>query len=667
MRKCLEILFLVTAFLFLCFVPAAAEVGDEDCLACHSDKSLEAETERGKQLTLFVPEDALKGSVHEDLSCTGCHKAEDDSAFEEVPHWTKEKPLKMNCGECHDDVMEGFLKDDIHGQAFKEGNPRAPYCGECHGGHAILPMDSPDSRISKTHQADTCGNCHGQEKLNLEDNITKRNLITRYKESVHFQAVLDGKNGASCTDCHSHHNILTSASKNSTVERSNIINVCQNCHSGEVNRYENGPHGRSLAHGNNDVPNCTTCHGDHDMASLRARYGDAKQWASTQVCVWCHNNERMMARYGLDTLPVQSYMRDFHGLTQRGTMGASATCSDCHDPHHSLPADHPASRMHLTNRGTACGKCHGQVSENFAQSFSHRKAMRIQGGNIENIIKNIYIIIIVVSVLGMVGYNSIVWLWAVRRKFRLQRDQKHVNRMSRFERVSHFILFITFSLLVFTGFALKFPEAFWAKWLFSIGMTEAVRAAIHRLAATAMTLNLMLFIVYMFLRRRGRGLLREILPGKRDFADFMKSLKFYFKRPDTDAHPRFGVFNFVEKFEFWALIWGTGVMVVSGVILWFPKAIPAEWPTWIINVARVIHYYEALLATLAILIWHGYHTLFHPDEYPMNTSWITGYITAEEAGHRFEDEAVRKMQRAEKPPKQKPPKQKLEEKPGEEK
>lgn len=658
----MAILFLAAVLLSYFTAPLTAVVSNEDCLTCHSDKSLEAETERGKQLNLFVPGDALKGSVHEDLSCTDCHKAENESAFEETPHWSEAKPLKMNCGECHYDVMEGFLKNDIHGQAYTKGNPRAPYCGGCHGGHAILPIKSPDSRMAKIHQSDTCGNCHGQEKLNLEDNITKRNLITRYKESVHFQAVSAGKNGASCTDCHSHHNILTSASKNSSVERSNIIRVCQKCHSEEVLRYENGPHGRSLAHGNNDVPNCTTCHGDHDMASLRVRSGDAKQWASTQVCVWCHNNERMMARYGLDTLPVQSYMRDFHGLTQRGTKGASATCSDCHDPHYSLPASHPASRMHLTNRGTACGKCHGQVTENFAQSFSHRKAMQNQGGNIENIVKDIYIVIIVVSVLGMVGYNSIVWLWAVRRKFRLQRDQKHVNRMSRFERVSHFILFITFSALVITGFALKFPEAFWAKWLFSIGMTEAVRASIHRLSATLMTLNLILFVVYMFARKRGRGLLKEILPGKRDFSDFLKSLKFYFKRPDINEHPRYGVFNFVEKFEFWALIWGTGVMVVTGVTLWFPKAIPAGWPTWIINVARVIHYYEALLATLAILIWHGYHTLFHPDEYPMNTSWITGYVTAEEAEHRFEKQAIDKMQMAEKLAKQK----KIEQEQGEE-
>jgi formate dehydrogenase gamma subunit len=354
----------------------------------------------------------------------------------------------------------------------------------------------------------------------------------------------------------------------------------------------------------------------------------------------------MMARYGLDTIPVQSYMRDFHGLTQRGTMGASATCSDCHDPHHSLPADHPSSRMHISNRGTACGKCHGQVSDNFAQSFTHRKAMEKPGAKLESVIRTIYILLIAFTVAGMLFYNFIIWLWTVKEKFKIQRDQKHVNRMTLFERRSHLVLFITFSLLVITGFALKYPEAFWAKWLFAVGMNEIVRAFIHRLAAVAMTFNLILFGLYMILRQRGRGVLYELLPRKRDFSDALKSIKFYLGIAREKHPPRYGVFNFAEKFEFWALIWGTVIMVISGLVLWFPKALPAGWPSWVINVARVIHFYEALLATLAIIIWHGFHTMFHPDEYPMNTSWITGYITEREAKHRFEDEAIEKMQKS---------------------
>jgi formate dehydrogenase gamma subunit len=639
--------FLAALLVFVCFSPfrVQAKVTNEDCLACHSDKDLQTETERGKTLNLFVPEDALKGSVHESLSCTDCHKAESDTAFEETPHGTKEKPVKIDCWGCHDDVYEGFIKTDIHGRAVNNGNPRAPNCYHCHGGHNILPLSYPESRMSKKNQADTCGKCHGQEDLNLEDNITKRNLIVRYKDSVHYQAIQEGKNGATCTDCHSHHNILSSAEPASTVGRVNIMEECQQCHPNEVKTYSDGPHGRTLKHGNNDVPNCTTCHGDHDMASLRVRVGDAKQWSSTQVCIWCHNNIRMMARYGLDTIPVQSYMSDFHGLTQRGTMGASATCSDCHDPHHSLPADHPSSRMHISNRGTACGKCHGKVTDTFTMSFSHRKALGEPGFKISSIIQVIYIILIIGTVAGMLFYNFVVWLWAVRRKLTNQRDKKNIIRMSKYERTNHMILFIAFTILAITGFALKFPEAFWARWLFAIGMNETIRAFIHRLAALTMTVNLIFFVLYMILKKRGRGKFRELLPGKRDLSDFFKSLKFYLGKTKNNEPPKYGIYNFAEKFEFWALIWGTVIMLLSGLILWFPKALPVSWPPWVISVARVIHYYEALLATLAIIIWHGFNTMFHPHEYPMNTSWLTGYITEEEAKHRFEDEAIEKMKK----------------------
>ena len=637
----LSFLFCGILLVLFCFQPAVSQVTDADCLGCHSDKSLEAETQRGKTLNLHVPEGALLGSVHEGLSCTDCHIGA--RSFEEVPH--ADKPLKKGCANCHQEEKQISSKD-VHGTAREAGNPRSPTCWACHGGHQVMPSASPQSRFSKINQPDTCGKCHGGDKLFPEEKgITKRNLVSRYKSSVHWEAILQGKNAAACTDCHGTHNILSSASHDSGVSRTGVANSCQKCHPIEAKSFWTGAHGNALLYGNNDVPNCTTCHGDHDMASLRVRIGDAKQWASTQVCMWCHGNSRMMRRYGLDTTPVESYMRDFHGLTQRGTLGASATCSDCHDPHHSLPANHPSSRMHISNRGPTCAKCHGKVSDSFVMSFTHRKAIKKEGFKIENIVRTIYFVIILCTVIGMLIYCFIVWLQAVQEKMKLQREQRYIRRMSRFERSSHFILFISFTMLVITGFALKFPETFWAKWLFALGINEAIRAFIHRFAAVLMVISIFFFVLYLLLRKRGRCLFREMLPKKRDFSDIFKSIKYYLGISKDKNKPKYGVFNFVEKFEFWALVWGTMVMVVTGLLLWFPKVIPADWPAWFYNVARIIHYYEAILAALAILIWHGFHTVFHPDEYPMNTSWLSGYLTEKEAKHHFEEEAVKKMKK----------------------
>ncbi len=616
-----------------------AEMTNDDCLTCHGDKDLEAETERGKSLELFVPENALVGSVHEELACIDCHIGAD--SFEEIPH--SKTPLKRACKNCHETEYDETSKD-VHGKGCASGDKMTPSCCTCHGGHDIKPLNSPESRFSDMNQPDTCGKCHGGDKLTTkEHSIYKRNLITRYKSSVHWQALNEGKRAASCTDCHGSHNILPSGFDESGVSRENEANSCKKCHRLEGEAFWDGPHGDALRHGNNDVPTCSTCHGDHDMASLRVRGGDAKQWAATQVCIWCHGNSRMMARYGLDTTPVDSYMQDFHGLTQRGTLGASATCADCHDPHHSLPATHPNSRMHITNRGPTCGKCHGQVTENFAMSFSHKKSIEIEGTRLESIIKMVYIILIFVTIGGMLLYVTLVWFKAVRKKIREQRREKYLVRMNGFEKNVHKTLLLSFITLVITGFALKFPDTFWAKFLFSIGMNESIRAFIHRVAAFVMILDSIIFFIYMVLNRKGKKLFREFLPKKRDITDIFKTIKYYLGISRENDAPKYEVFSFAEKFEFWAMVWGTIVMAITGLILWFPKIIPGTWCSCIIPISRVIHYYEAILAALAILVWHGFHVIFHPDEYPMNTSWWSGYLTKKESDHRFEEEAQKKQ------------------------
>lgn len=635
MRKFLVCIFLFSPLLF-------SGPTNEDCLSCHSMEGIEAVTERGKNLKLFVSPDALKGSAHEHLNCIDCHTGA--KTFDDAPH--SDKPLEIACTVCHESIYQAYIKTDVHGRAHKAKNKMAPECHGCHGGHDILPLSNPQSRMSRQNQPETCGKCHGQEEINLQADIVKRNLITRYKASVHWQAIELGKPGATCTDCHGHHTILRSSEPESKVSQVGILSTCMPCHPNEVNTFREGAHARALVHGNLDVPTCTTCHGDHDMASLRLRRGDALQWSATQVCIWCHNNERMMARYGLDTSPARSYLRDFHGLTQKGTFGAAATCADCHDAHHSLPASHPQSRMNISNRGTACGRCHGEVSQTFAMSFTHKTTMKKPGEKLEEIIRVLYIILITISVIGMVAHNTVIWLWAIRKKFIDQRKKGLIKRFNRYEIISHLILFLTFTTLAITGFALKFPEAFWVKWLFALGITENVRAFIHRTAAVFMVLDTFIFGLYLLSSKRGKAILKLFLPRFKDVKEFIELMRYYLTM--KGERPKLGVFDYSEKFEFWALMWGVIIMAVTGFILWFPKSLPYGTPSWLINVARVIHYYEALLATLAIVIWHGYNTIFHPEEFPMSTTWLTGKETEEEAHEKYNETALRIMEKVEK-------------------
>jgi cytochrome b subunit of formate dehydrogenase len=94
--------------------------------------------------------------------------------------------------------------------------------------------------------------------------------------------------------------------------------------------------------------------------------------------------------------------------------------------------------------------------------------------------------------------------------------------------------------------------------------------------------------------------------------------------------PAFRKFDYTQKAEYWAVIWGTVVMGLTGFILWFPT-IATQWtPAWAVRVSEVIHYYEAILAVSAIFIWHFFYVIFMPSEYPMSLVWLDGKMSAEE-------------------------------------
>ena len=104
------------------------------------------------------------------------------------------------------------------------------------------------------------------------------------------------------------------------------------------------------------------------------------------------------------------------------------------------------------------------------------------------------------------------------------------------------------------------------------------------------------------------------------------------RRDDPPAPVRLG---YVEKIEYWAALWGTAVTAVTGFVLWFENFTLANLPGWVPEAATVLHFLEAILATLAILIWHFYFVIFDPAVYPMDTTWMTGkppFSRAEERG-----------------------------------
>ena len=149
----LSALFLLVIALPLLPCWAAQGPTSDDCLACHSDKSMT--TKRGgRTVSLFVDQKKFAGSIHGSLQCTSCHA---DLDGKELPHST---PLaKVNCGSCHSEEAQ-LLAKSMHGKAAGRGDALAPRCVSCHGNHDILPVKDPRSSVAAMKVPFVCGQCH---------------------------------------------------------------------------------------------------------------------------------------------------------------------------------------------------------------------------------------------------------------------------------------------------------------------------------------------------------------------------------------------------------------------------------------------------------------------------------------------------------------------------
>jgi len=216
----------------------------------------------------------------------------------------------------------------------------------------------------------------------------------------------------------------------------------------------------------------------------------------------------------------------------------------------------------------------------------------------------------------------------------MNKPEEKFLRMTLNERIQHILLFTTFITLVITGFGLKYPEAFWVKWIVAVVGENAfeLRGDVHRVAAVIMVIASVYHMFYLIFAKRGRQLVKDLWFKKQDITDVFLSLKYYIGI--SKEKPKFGRFGYIEKAEYWAVVWGTVVMGLTGAFLWFENLFLPIIGTEGMEIATAIHLYEAILASLAILVWHFYFIFLNPDVFPMNKAWFTGFITR----HQMENE-----------------------------
>jgi cytochrome b subunit of formate dehydrogenase len=191
-------------------------------------------------------------------------------------------------------------------------------------------------------------------------------------------------------------------------------------------------------------------------------------------------------------------------------------------------------------------------------------------------------------------------------------------------RVEHWVLTISFFLLGLTGLVQKYPDLGVSSWLIGVmGGIETTRQ-IHHLSAIVMMLQTVYHIGvvgYRVFVLRGR---MTMLPGKQDAINAIDLLKHNLGLSKKKAQQ--GRFTFEEKLEYWAVVWGTVIMGITGFMLWNPIATTSFLPGDIVPAAKAAHGNEALLAVLAIVIWH----LWHVHVRHWNMSMFKGALTAEE-------------------------------------
>ncbi len=213
------------------------------------------------------------------------------------------------------------------------------------------------------------------------------------------------------------------------------------------------------------------------------------------------------------------------------------------------------------------------------------------------------------------------------------------------QRLEHIILIILFVGLSVTGLAQRYSTSGWGEWIIiNVGGIEFLRL-IHRIFAMVFVAQFVYHIVFVSVMYFGKHQKLTMVPTLKDFQDAVDEMRYTFGFKDQP--PKFERFDYRQKFEYWGLMFGSTVLIVTGFILMFPVAFTHVLPGQFVAAAVEFHGFEATLAVLTIIIWHLYDVIFRPGIFPADTTIFTGHISrkriAEEHPLEYPDIAAEEL------------------------
>ena len=495
-----------------------------------------------------------------------------------------------------------------------------------------------------------------------------------------------------CSDCHHEaemlggEGVMMGGGGEMGEGRPDPVNACARCHEQAMAAYSSSVHEAAFRRGAPHAPSCVECHGSHGVKPVADPQSPVSRFrVSEDTCARCHGSANLVALHGWQPDVVTDYRQSFHGLSLALSDARVATCVSCHSSHEIRPSRDPLSTVSSSRMYQTCGACHAGTTRTFATGGVHHNPA-MPWHKLVDIVGAMYLMTIIVVIGSMLVHNGLDFWGRLRERWlgwrgRLKGAHPDVPTPTppdaagatassptaavaestprsasgggttylRFvvkERVQHWTLAVSFGSLALTGFALKYT---WRVPFVEAQQGVLARGFAHRAAAVVFIALAAFHVCYMLLTRRGRYNLRALMPrirsardflygcaaclrlgppSRADWKDLIQTVKYNLGLVPT--RPAMGRFTYAEKMEYLALLWGSAVMIATGLILWFEVPFLNRFQYWVFDLATTVHFYEALLATLSMFAWHFYYTIYNPHVFPLSKTMVTGRISREE-------------------------------------